>query len=53
MEITNPDGILNPLTDFYSSRTYDGSLLIEELAHAVFSSKHLPSIQSMPLINHH
>lgn len=35
MVISNLDIILNSLTDFYSNRTYDGSLLIEELANAV------------------
>lgn len=38
MVITNLDVILNSLTDFYSNRTYDGSLLIEELASAISSS---------------
>ena len=38
MVITNLDTILNSLTDFYSNRSYDGSLLIEELAHAVSST---------------
>ncbi|CAF3945616.1 unnamed protein product, partial [Adineta steineri] len=38
MVLTNLDTILNSLTDFYSNRTYDGSLLIEELTRAVSSS---------------
>ena len=38
MVINNLDIILNSLSNFYSNRTYDGSLLIEELASAVSSS---------------
>ena len=55
MVITNLDIILNSLTDFYSNRTYDGSLLIEELSHAVYHHQHSTTtmIQSMQLINHH
>ncbi|CAF4617801.1 unnamed protein product [Rotaria sp. Silwood1] len=50
MVITNLDTILNSLTDFYSNRTYDGSLLIEELACAVSSSTTV-SIDPMDAIN--
>ena len=38
MVISNLDTILSSLTDFYVNRTYDGSLLIEELARAMSSS---------------
>jgi predicted KAP-like P-loop ATPase len=51
MIITNLDGILNSLTDFYSNRIYDGSLLIKELAHAVSSSSSTPSTDPIDVIN--
>ncbi|CAF4114676.1 unnamed protein product, partial [Rotaria magnacalcarata] len=52
MIITNLDAILNSLADFYSNRTYDGSLLIEELARAASSSasSNLP-VDPMDAIN--
>ena len=50
MIITNLDTILNSLTDFYSNRTYDGSLLLKELAVAVSSSTAL-SIDPIDAIN--
>ncbi|CAF1298860.1 unnamed protein product [Adineta ricciae] len=47
MVITNLDNILNSLTEFYSARTYDGSLLIEELARAVSSSTPIDPIDAI------
>ena len=43
MVITNLDTILNSLTDFYANRTYDGSLLIEELARAISTTTNATS----------
>ena len=51
MVITNLDTILNSLTNFYSNRTYDGSLLIEELSHAVSSSSNSTTIDPIDAIN--
>ncbi|CAM4777913.1 unnamed protein product [Rotaria magnacalcarata] len=42
MVITNLNTILNSLTEFYSNRTFEDSLLIEELAHAVSSPSMIP-----------
>ena len=51
MVITNLDQILTSLTTFYSNRTYDGSLLVEELAQAVSSTTTPTSIDPIDAIN--
>lgn len=51
MVITSFDAMLNSPRDFYSNRTYDGSVLIEELARTVFSSSSMPSINPIDAIN--
>ena len=53
MVITNLDTILNSLTDFYSNRIFEASLLIEELAHVVSSSSITPILHQLSIVHSH
>ncbi|CAF4972068.1 unnamed protein product, partial [Rotaria sp. Silwood1] len=53
MVITNLDTILISLTDFYSNRNYDSSLLIEELSRSISLSSSTTILHKLSIVHSH